>query len=102
VKLPNIELFRLFVDGLIESLEKHPQVCFVGPSVIYMYACKFILYSVTSWLIHLSSFQDEADVFSALFHIGCNHGKFVVSIINDVSGEVSMLLLDSYEIYFNY
>lgn len=43
VKLPNIELFRLFVDGLIESLEKHPQVCFVGPSVcLYAYICKFI------------------------------------------------------------
>jgi len=48
VKLPNIELFRLFVDGLIESLEKHPQVCFVGPACIYMYVCKFLLYSVTS------------------------------------------------------
>ncbi|XP_059462370.1 protein SIEL isoform X2 [Corylus avellana] len=56
VKLPNIELFRLFVHGLIGSLEKHP--------------------------------QDEADIFSALFHIGHNHGKFVVSIINEVSEEV--------------
>lgn len=100
VKLPNIELFRLFVDGLIGSLEKHPQVCFVGPSVS-IYVCvlvNFFFILLLLWLIHITSFQDEADIFSALFHIGRNHGKFVVSIINEVSEEVSMLLLDNHEI----
>ncbi|XP_030926422.1 protein SIEL isoform X1 [Quercus lobata] len=56
VKLPNIELFRLSFDSLIENLEKHP--------------------------------QDEADIFSVLFHTGCNHGKFVVSTINEASEEI--------------
>ncbi|KAM4079004.1 hypothetical protein ACB094_09G083100 [Castanea mollissima] len=56
VKLPNIELFRLSFDSLIENLEKHP--------------------------------QDEADIFSVLFHTGCNHGKFVVSAINEASEEI--------------
>jgi len=95
VKLPNIELFRLFVDGLIESLEKHPQVCFVGPACIYicMYV-NFFFILLLLWLIHVTSFQDEAGIFSALFHIGRNHGKFVVSIINKVSEEVRMLLLN--------
>ncbi|KAG4152644.1 hypothetical protein ERO13_D04G135400v2 [Gossypium hirsutum] len=32
--------------------------------------------------------QDEADVFSALFHIGRNHGKFTVHIIEEVSPEM--------------
>lgn len=32
--------------------------------------------------------QDEADIFSVLFHIGRNHGKFVVSTINEASEEI--------------
>ncbi|KAK8303614.1 hypothetical protein V6Z12_D04G162600 [Gossypium hirsutum] len=32
--------------------------------------------------------RDEADVFSALFHIGRNHGKFTVHIIEEVSPEM--------------
>lgn len=56
VKLPNIELFRLSFDSLIENLEKYP--------------------------------QDEADIFSVLFHTGCNHGKFVVSTINEALEEI--------------
>nr|XP_023903304.1 protein SIEL [Quercus suber] len=56
VKLPNIELFRLSFDSLIENLEKYP--------------------------------QDEADIFSVLFLSGCNHGKFVVSTINEALEEI--------------
>ncbi|KAG7965208.1 hypothetical protein I3843_09G212000 [Carya illinoinensis] len=56
VKLPNLETFKLSVDGLIDNLERHP--------------------------------QDEADIFSVLFHIGRNHGKFGVSIINEVFEEM--------------
>ncbi|KAF5476340.1 hypothetical protein F2P56_008068 [Juglans regia] len=58
VKLPNIETFKLSVDGIIDNLERHP--------------------------------QDEADIFSVLFHIGRNHGKFGMSIINEVFKEMEL------------
>ncbi|KAM7532040.1 hypothetical protein LguiB_035450 [Lonicera macranthoides] len=32
--------------------------------------------------------QDEADVFSAIFHIGRSHGKFTVSIVKEVSQDI--------------
>lgn len=35
-------------------------------------------------------YQDETEVFSALFMVGQNHGKFLVSLINEVSQMVSM------------
>ena len=74
---------------------------FVLLDPVCLYICmlvNFFFILLLLWLIHITSFQDEADVFSALFHIGRNHGKFVVSIISEVSEEVSMLLLDNYEI----
>lgn len=42
VKLPNLETFKLSVDGLIDNLERHPQVCFVGHTAF------FLSFSVTS------------------------------------------------------
>jgi hypothetical protein len=62
-----------------------------------VYICMYVNFFfilLLLWLIHVTSFQDEAGIFSALFHIGRNHGKFVVSIINKVSEEVRMLLLN--------
>lgn len=35
------------------------------------------------------NFQDEAEVFSALFMIGQNHGKFLVRLINEASQMVT-------------
>ncbi|TYI33393.1 hypothetical protein ES332_A04G129900v1 [Gossypium tomentosum] len=55
-KLPQFELFKLCIDGLLGNLEIYP--------------------------------QDEADVLSALFHFGRNHGKFTVHIIEEVAPEM--------------
>ncbi|KAE8711640.1 leucine-rich repeat receptor-like protein kinase IMK2-like [Hibiscus syriacus] len=55
-KLPQFELFKLCIDGLLGNLETYP--------------------------------QDEVDAFSVLFHIGRNHGKFTVHIIEEVSPEL--------------
>lgn len=41
--------------------------------------------------MQFACFQDEADILNVLFHIGRNHGKFVVRIIEEVSPQVSML-----------
>ncbi|KAM1597902.1 hypothetical protein PS2_032759 [Malus domestica] len=55
-KLPQLKMFRLTIDALLENMERYP--------------------------------QDEADALSVLFHIGRNHGKFVVRMIEEVSPQM--------------
>lgn len=94
VKLSSMESFRLSVGGLIENLERHPQVCFGRTVILSCFPLPFYV-ALTNPVL----FQDEPEIFCVMFHMGRNHGKFVVSIINEMSEEVSivfyMLLLNS-------
>lgn len=84
-KLPQLKMFRLTIDALLENMERYPQVSFpLFP--------RSKLRIVSIQLIQISCFQDEADALSALFHIGRNHGKFVVRMIEEVSPQVSVPL----------
>ena len=58
-----------------------------------MYNEQFLAITVRHCNIYIFSCQDEADIFSAISHIGQNHKKFVGVISKDVFEEVNLLNL---------
>lgn len=108
-KLQKLAMFRSCIDSLIKNLELYPQVCFFSKFIVllkvniyrYIYImrptirdnCLLFVFGMNFFFNNLfllnQYLQDEADIFYAIYRIGQIHGKFVTSIIHEVSQEVS-------------
>lgn len=79
IKLEDVSMFKLCVDGLLENLEVYPQVCYLNLLLSYRIIGCFlgVLIGVFSWKISYSCICFSIELQSILFLRWSTVGQFI-------------------------